>query len=182
LSRYANKVMSTCSVRKLNFEDAATWASLRQEALETHPLVFGASVPDDPKNLIDFVRTRLGTDEDSVVFGAFVGASMVGMVGIVRNSRPKERHKSALWGMYVTSGSRRDGAGERLLRAAIQQAQSWTGVEQVQLSVTNIAKDARRMYERNGFREWGREPRALCWEGSYVDESYMVLDIAKRTA
>jgi GNAT superfamily N-acetyltransferase len=79
--------------------------------------------------------------------------------------------------MYVTAGRRRNGAGDMLLRAAIQQARSWTGVEQVHLAVSEVAQEARRLYERNGFQEWGREPLALCWEGRCADESHMVLDL-----
>ncbi|HKA53073.1 MAG TPA: hypothetical protein VKJ47_05375, partial [Candidatus Binatia bacterium] len=53
----------------------------------------------------------------------------------------------------------------------------WPGVEQVQLSVTEVAGEARRLYERNGFQEWGREPRALCWQGRYVTDFHMSLDL-----
>lgn len=60
---------------------------------------------------------------------------------------------------------------------AIQQSRSWAGVEQVHLAVSEVAQEARRLYERNGFQEWGREPRALCWEGRCADESHMVLDL-----
>jgi RimJ/RimL family protein N-acetyltransferase len=62
-----------------------------------------------------------------------------------------------------------------LIRAAIEESRSWDGVSQVHLSVTEAADDARRLYERIGFREWGREPRALFWQGVYVDEAHMVL-------
>ena len=64
-----------------------------------------------------------------------------------------------------------------LLRTAILQARSWAGVEQAHLAVSEVAGGARRLYERNGFQEWGREPRALCWEGRWADESHMVLDL-----
>jgi len=105
---------------------------------------------------------------------------LVGMVGVLRNRGTKERHKSLIWGMYVKSQYRRTGSGESLLRAAIQHAQSWTGVDQIHLSVSEVAEDARRLYERIGFQEWGREPRALCWEGRCVAESHMLLDLRAR--
>lgn len=111
------------------------------------------------------------------MFGAFTGASLVGIVGIARDTGYKERHKSLITGMYVTLGSRRGGAGSLLLRAAIDQARSWTGVEQVHLTVSEVAIEARRLYDKNGFREWGREPRALCWQGRCADESHMILDL-----
>jgi len=165
-------------IRNLGPEDAEAWAVLRREALERYPLAFGATLRDVGQ-LAEMVRERLASPEYSAVFGAFDAASLVGIVGIVREERTKERHKSVIWGMYVTPQHRRRGVGESLLHAAIRQAQTWKGVEQVSLSVTETAPEAKRLYERNGFQLWGREPRALHWEGRYVDEIHMVLDLGK---
>jgi GNAT superfamily N-acetyltransferase len=82
-----------------------------------------------------------------------------------------------VWGMYVALSHRRSGIGELLLKAALQQAQSWQGVQQVVLSVTEVADEARRLYERAGFRAWGREPRALYSDGRYADETYMIRNL-----
>jgi RimJ/RimL family protein N-acetyltransferase len=152
---------------------------LRREALEAHPLAFSASLPEDRERLREFVRSALVPSQDAALFGAFVDDELVGMVGVVRNTGQKERHKALIWGMYVSLAYRRTGAGESLLRAAIEQARAWPGVQQVHLSVTEVAAEARRLYERQGFREWGREPRALCWQGRYVADSHMVLDFGE---
>ena len=66
-----------------------------------------------------------------------------------------------------------------LLNAAIEQATFWQGVRQVLLSVTEVADDARKLYEQRGFRVWGREPRALYSEGRYADEIFMILDLSE---
>jgi hypothetical protein len=31
-----------------------------------------------------------------------------------------------------------------------------------------------RLYRRSGFREWGKEPRAIQWEGRFVAEHHLV--------
>jgi RimJ/RimL family protein N-acetyltransferase len=163
-------------IRNLRPEDAEAWAVLRREALERYPLAFGATLRD-VEQLAEMVRERLASPECSVVFGAYDAVSLVGILGIARETRTKERHKSLIWGLYVTPEHRRRGVGELLLHAAIRQARTWDGVEQVSLSVTETAAEAMRLYERNGFQLWGREPRALHWEGRYVDEIHMVLEL-----
>jgi GNAT superfamily N-acetyltransferase len=170
--------MSTaCIVRRLDPNDLGAVVVLRREALVLHPLAFSAAPPDDPDLLTHSFRSLLALPAETALFGAFVADTLVGMVGVVRNKGAKERHKALLWGMYVRAQHRRTGAGERLLRAAIDQARSWPGVEQVQLSVTEVAQEARRLYERHGFQEWGREPCALGWQGQYVADSHMYLDL-----
>src|SRR5712675_3701483 len=122
---------SNCTVRALGVADAEAWARLRKEALQNHPLAFGASVPDDPEQLLEIARDRLQPSDEGVVFGAFSENALVGIVGIRRHAGLKERHNSGIWGMYVSVQSRRNGAGEILLRAAIERARSWSGMEQV---------------------------------------------------
>jgi GNAT superfamily N-acetyltransferase len=174
--------MRPCTVRKLEPADAHLWAALRWEALTRHPLAFGSSPPDNIESLAESVRARLSSREQSVVFGAFEEASLIGIVGVVRETEKKSRHKSRIWGMYVTATHRRAGVGALLLDAAIEQARSWQGILQVSLSVTDVAHEAQRLYERRGFRAWGREPRALGLDGQYADEVYMVLDLDRQTS
>lgn len=101
----------------------------------------------------------------------------MGMVGVIRASRVKVRHKANLWGMYVSPRAQQQGAGRALLEAAIDQARAWPGVDQLHLGVTDVALAARKLYEAAGFRIWGREPRALQWEGRFVDELHLVLEL-----
>lgn len=163
-------------IRQLRPEDAAALVALRREALESHPLAFGASTDDDRALSLEFVRTSLA-DPEQAVFGCFEGEKLIGMVGVIRATRVKIRHKAHLWGMYVSPRAREKGAGRALLEAAIEQARAWPGVDQLHLGVTDAAVAARRLYEAAGFRIWGQEPRALQWEGRFVDEFHLVLDV-----
>lgn len=170
-------VSGSFEIRLLGPDDAEALVLLRREALAGHPLAFGASPEDDRSLSPELVRTSLADPQASAVFGLFTGAEMVGMVGVVRATGLKRRHKAHVWGMYVSTRARGRGAGRSLLEAAIGQARSWPGVEQLQLSVTEAADEARRLYAAAGFREWGRESRSLRWEGEYVDEIHLVLDL-----
>jgi GNAT superfamily N-acetyltransferase len=111
------------------------------------------------------------------VFGALAGDELCGMVGIIREAGAKERHRARIWGMYVAPPQRRRGLARALLQAAIDHARAWPDVDQLILSVTEAADPARRLYESAGFRVWGREPRALCWQGRFFDEDHLALDL-----
>jgi GNAT superfamily N-acetyltransferase len=163
-------------VRRLGVEDAEVFMGLRREALDAAPLAFAASVDDDFALAPDFARRSLASTDEGAVFGWFEAGRLRGIVGVVRGTRLKQRHTATVWGMYVSAAARGRGAGRALLDAAVQQARAW-GAEQVQLSVTSAAVEARRMYEAAGFRAWGHQPRALRWGDRVVDEAHMTLDL-----
>jgi ribosomal protein S18 acetylase RimI-like enzyme len=165
------------NVRRLRPEDATALVALRRQALESHPLAFSASVDDDRGLSLELVRTDLADDQEQAAFGHFDAGHLTGMVGVVRESRVKRRHRAHVWGMYVAPNVRRRGVGRALLAAAVARARAWPGVDQVHLSVTDDAGPAMRLYTAAGFRSWGREPRALQWEGRFVDDYHLVLEL-----
>ena len=167
--------MTKPNVRRLGVDDAPALMALRREALDAAPLAFAASVEDDVGLSPEFVRRSLA-ETTQAVFGHFDGPDLTGMVGLVRPPKVKLGHAAMIWGMYVTARARGRGAARALLDAAVRQAREW-GVEQVQLAVTEAAPEARRLYESAGFRPWGRQPRALGWQGRFVDEDHMTLDL-----
>lgn len=81
--------------------------------------------------------------------------------------------------MYVTPSARGKGVGRQLMLAAIAEAASWNGVEQISLSVTASNHSAIVLYRHVGFVEVGRMPRALRVDGVYHDELSMVRMLAQ---
>ena len=160
-------------VRRLVPADAEILVALRREALERHPLAFSASPTDDRGLDLAFVRGALASAEQAV-FGQLDGGALVAMVGVVRDAPAKRRHRAQVWGMYVAPPARRRGVGAALLAAVAEHARTWPEVRQLHLSVTEISDEARRLYERAGYRLWGREPEAFVWEGRRVDELHLV--------
>jgi RimJ/RimL family protein N-acetyltransferase len=156
--------------------------ALRREALALDPLAFLATEEDDFALDRAFVERSISRPDGDAIFAAFVAETPVGMVGVVRQTRRKIAHRAQVWGMFVRPAYRGRGLGAELLAAAVGHARSWSGVQQVQLSVTSSAPAARRLYERAGFRVWGREPRALAWNGTVVDEDHLVLTLAPHDA
>lgn len=163
-------------IRELRDLDAGAYAELRREALLDSPLAFSASPADDFVSTPEAVREQLRRTPEWVILGAF-RPELIGTLGIFRDRHLKSSHKAHLWGMYVASRHRRDGVAAELLQAALRHARSLPGVSWVHLSVSSAAPEARRLYERAGFRVWGTEPEALRHEGQTVVENHMALSL-----
>jgi GNAT superfamily N-acetyltransferase len=163
-----------CVVRRLAHDDATAYLRLRAGALEDTPLAFASGPDDDRMSHHGAVLEYLERGDDSVIFGAFDDA-LLGAVGLYRDPHFKARHRAHLWGMYVAPEHRHGGLGASLLQAALQHAGTRPGLERVCLSVSEVAPQARRLYERAGFRVWGTEPDALRHGGTAAAEHHLSL-------
>ena len=98
------------------------------------------------------------------------------MVGLDRETRPKNQHKATVIGMYVAHEQMGRGIGRALLEALVEDARAW-GLELLVLTVTHAESSARRLYERCGFRSFGIEPRAIKVDGHYYGKNHMYLEL-----
>jgi RimJ/RimL family protein N-acetyltransferase len=162
-------------VRQLNGADAEEYRRLRLEGLRDTPTAFGSSYEESEHRPLEEYARRLEPTERTAVFGAFDHGALVGTVGVYRETGLKERHKAVLWGMYVTSSSRRGGIGRLLVRSALEAVRTLHGVIQVKLAAESTNEAAIALYGSFGFRAYGREERALFVDGRYYDELHMVV-------
>jgi len=164
-------------VRLLAESDADEFRRLRRERLEQEPHAFAESIPEHDAISLQTIRARLRhASGENFVVGAFSeNNELIGIAGFSRSPRLKSRHKGIIWGVYVRSAARGQGAGRALLTALIDRARQEDGLEQIQLSVSAGQKPARQLYESVGFEVFGHERHALKVDGEYVDEDHMVL-------
>jgi ribosomal protein S18 acetylase RimI-like enzyme len=110
------------------------------------------------------------------VLGAFSSAQGVlsGTVGLMRETRHKERHKGYVFGMYVADEAAGRGIGRALLSALLARAALVDGLRQVMLLVTSANVSACALYASLGFRVYGTEPDSMCIDGVYYDADLMV--------
>jgi ribosomal protein S18 acetylase RimI-like enzyme len=76
--------------------------------------------------------------------------------------------------MYVAPDFGRRGIARALLRHLVATAEQEAGLEQLVLTVTNSNEPARLLYESEGFRSFGIEPRAIRVGNAYYDKNHMV--------
>lgn len=164
-------------IRLLGPDDAEAFQQLRREALTQDPQAFGQAVEEAERMPVAIVRDRLAGAPDTFVVGAFLDGALVGVIGFVRATGVKTRHKGHLWGAYVTASMRGHGIGRQLLTRLLDEARALTGLSAITLSVAEGQASAQRLYRGAGFREYGREPRALKIAGRFFDEHLMVLEL-----
>jgi RimJ/RimL family protein N-acetyltransferase len=159
-------------IRRLTPADAALYRDIRLEGLRCNPEAFGSTFEDENARPLTFFSERLGS---SAAFGAFDESEIVGIAGLLIHEGQKEAHKGLLVGMYVRPSARKTGVGRRLVETIIDFA--CQRVELIQLAVVSDNEQARRLYERLGFVEYGLEKKALKQDGHYYDEVLMAKDL-----
>ena len=162
------------NVRILTPEDAAAFQALRLEGLRECPTAFASSFEEECDLALSVVAQRLQHRNDRTVFGAFQGDELVGLVGIKRQELHKFAHKAYIWGMYVAPPARKRGVGRQLMDSALSFALSDLKVRQVNLGANAANEAAIALYERMGFKAFGREPSFMLVDGVPQDEIQMV--------
>ena len=167
------------SIRQLEPADRDAFFALRLRGLKTHPAAFGQSYeeaiergPSQHDSMLDGTHAASG----SFLLGAWssMDGALVGTVGLLRETRHKERHKGYVIGMYVADEAAGRGVGRALLTELLARAAQVDGLRQVVLLVTSANGSARALYESLGFRVYGTEPDALCIDGVFHDADLMV--------
>jgi ribosomal protein S18 acetylase RimI-like enzyme len=163
-------------IRQLGPTDAESLFWLRRQALLDSPFSFSASPEDDVWSSANAVRESMLRPAAPVVFGA-IDAELIGMLGLYRAGKLKEKHRAHIWGVYVAPQCRGQGVAGRLLDAAIAHARTFEDIASLHLSVSETTPAAQRLYARCGFKVWGIEPDALRHEGRSATEHHMVLSL-----
>ena len=165
-------------IRPLTEQDAQLFWDFRMLALQTDPFSFVES-PDELRQIsVETYADRLRpAGGHNFVLGAFTGKALIGTVGFYQEALAKRRHKGHIWGVFVVPAARRQGIARSLMLAAIAQAKTVPGLEQIFLTVSVSQDAARHLYHSLGFRTFGVEPRGLRIGAEFVDEEHMLLDI-----
>lgn len=163
--------MATLQYRLLNVDDAAVYRAHRLRGFREHPEAFTSDFEEEStKPLADTIR-RLQSDA-CWFWGAFEGDALVGVVGLDREQRAKNRHKGVIIGMYVLPTHQGLGIARALLERAMAQAQD-VGLTLMVLTVTEGNDGAERLYRHAGFVRFGVEPQAIQVAGRFYAKVHM---------
>ncbi|MBZ9750461.1 GNAT family N-acetyltransferase [Deinococcus sp. HMF7604] len=167
--------------RRLTVADAQVYRAVRLAALHADPAAFLTTAAEFAAQPLNQLEARLAPDAPGVTLGAFLSGNLVGLLTLVRESAPALAHRVNIYGVSVAPAARGQGTGERLVRAGIETTRTWPGVTSLHLAVMETQTAARRLYERCGFRVWGRQPDAVRRDGQVFAEDWMVLELGRTT-
>jgi len=167
------------TVRPLTGADAPAFQALRLQALQFHPEAYGSSYEEEVSTPIEKIADNLDANHpNSMYFGAFDAAELIGIARISRYYQVKTRHRAMITMMYVDSEKRGHGAGQRLMDALIAHARTLPDLVAVTLAVTVGNDAARRLYIRSGFVPFSLEPQYIRTGGRLYDIEWMHLPMA----
>ena len=169
------------TIRQLTIDDAAKMRDLRLLGLKTDPHAFGAAYETESKQPLTFFEKRCEDTDTQVMLGAFMENKLVALTSIVREIGLKTRYYAGIYAVYTHVDFRGIGISSALLKAAIDHAKTWQGVEFIKLSVTSTNITAFRIYQQAGFKQVGTLPRALREGDQYYDEHLLVLDLKNQS-
>ena len=163
-------------IRQLFDEDWPLWKEIRLEALQYAPENFGSSYEEEV--LISDVDFQNGLSK-GYVLGAFVDDLLVSCAGFYVLNSLKTKHRGALWGMYTRPEYRGTGIATALIQRLIQTAKIHVTQLHLTCLVSNVVACA--FYQKQGFRIYGTEPKALKMNDTFYDEYLMVLDFTEES-
>ncbi|MEO6876176.1 MAG: N-acetyltransferase [Opitutaceae bacterium] len=164
-------------VRQLTKDDIGSFRRVRLTGLQESPTAFGASYAQEERMPAEEMATRLAGTADRWVLGVFAEEELTGVIGFVRETGDKSRHKGFIWGLYVIPEFRGVGMGRALFAATLVRIDALPGFRNVRLSVVTSNHGALRLYEKFGFVRYGEEVDALYVNGVFHSEFHM----ARRT-
>jgi ribosomal protein S18 acetylase RimI-like enzyme len=161
-------------IRPLARSDANAFRQIRLQAISDSPSAVWPTYEEEARRTVEEIEARIQRTDTQVVFGAFIGLTLVGIAGLRREPLDQVRHKAVLWGVFISPNRRREGLARKLFSSVLSFARE-EGVRQIQLCVNAENDRARRLYRSLGFKPFGLEPRAMRVGDKYFDEEHMVL-------
>lgn len=106
---------------------------------------------------------------------AFSGAELIGVAGIFMQEKV-EKHNGS-FGISLASGFRSEGVGTILMKKILEEAKKMKDLKIITLTCFGNNEIARGLYEKMGFKEYGRLPEGIVHRDKFVDYVYMYKNI-----
>lgn len=157
------------SIRQATAADSYAILKYTKKILDETPYMISTS-----KEYVNSVEdeefwTRQTYEDGGIIFLAYSGRTLVGMLTANRQRRLRKRH-TCTFGISVKKSHHGKGIGKLLMNELIVWAEQQPGLEKINLEVFSNNLIARRLYQKLGFREEGRLLKEIKYtDGTYAD-------------
>ncbi|MDP3724937.1 MAG: GNAT family N-acetyltransferase [Nanoarchaeota archaeon] len=118
--------------------------------------------------------TKKVSQGDEIFLAAFLGEREVGATEITRQGG-RSKHVGT-FGITIAKELRGEGLGRELMRQILQEA-SKIGLTHIELHVYEKNEPAIKLYTSLGFKEVGRRPEAIAYQGKLITDIIMWLSL-----
>jgi ribosomal protein S18 acetylase RimI-like enzyme len=137
----------------------------------TDPTILRWFPMTDAREIDDSVRIWLGYSKFQSCFTAYLEGIPVGMSILYLQPYQKFAHQ-CLFAIIVDEKHRNQGIGKALMEHMIKAAKNQFHIDVLHLEVY-AGNPAMRLYERMGFKEFGRQPKFIKIGEEYIDKIMM---------
>ncbi len=162
--------------RKISAGEINLYHHIRLDCLKNYPDNFGVLYEEELEaNNFKFDKIILETTSTDFLMGACDEEDLIGTCGFIQESRKKKSHIGIISGMYVMPAYKSKGIGKKLIEATISKAFENPQIEIITLAVAGSNTIAQNLYQKTGFKEYGRLPNYFKYKGEYETQVFMAL-------
>jgi len=164
-------------IRNLENRDFDEYYRLRLKALEENPVAF-SSMPrffkECPKEKHLALLDDSASGSSFFVKGYFEHKKLLGLIGMLPESRESVDHKASLWGFYVDSDHQNKKIGTKLIKSFLEDAQKDQKLRSIRLVVATPCQSAIHLFRKHGFVDYGCEKESIRdMDNQFYDQIYM---------
>lgn len=112
----------------------------------------------------------------TVMFIAFCNNKLIGVSSI--DMKDKTESHEGVFGISLLKEYRGEGIGKIFMKLVLEEAKRhMSQLRIVTLGIFDSNSIAKSMYEKFGFKEYGRLPKGILYRGKYVDHIYMYKNV-----
>ncbi|WP_160055310.1 GNAT family N-acetyltransferase [Oceanospirillum linum] len=160
------------TIRELTPRDARAFHYLRIRSISTDPTSFSVLLDEEESMSaaqIHSLLDRFNRSTSAALWGGFCAGYLVGMIGLEPNLGPVRQHSGIVTSLCVLPEYRGQKIAMALMNHLMDSARRNPQLESLVLEVSETAVAAIRLYRKVGFKETGREPKALAFGDQRFD-------------